>query len=97
MGVRAEKISVHTEGRPEGSLPAVVALVEHLGAETIVGFKLGESAVSNAVGVSTYRDLHYARLPGDVPFAPGQTCSVSLDLTGVSWFDVESGRRVDDS
>lgn len=97
MGVRAEKISLDTEAQGEGLLPAVVTLVEHLGAETIVGFKLGADAVTNAVGVSTYRELHYARLPGDVLFTPGQTCSVSLDLAGVSWFDAESGRRVDDA
>ena len=97
MGVRAERISVDAENRAEGSFPAVVALVEHLGAETIVGFKLGEDAVTNAVGVSTYRDLHYARLPGDAEFTPGQKCSVSFDLTGVSWFDAESGHRIDDA
>ena len=97
MGVRAEKISVDAEGQGEGSIPAVVALVEHLGAETIVGFKLGEDAVTNAVGVSTYRDLHYARLPGDAQFSPGQKCSVSFDLAGVSWFDAESGQRIDDA
>ena len=95
LGVRAEKIQVDTESDDPASIPAVVALVEHLGAETIVGFKLGAETNTNTVGVSTYRDLHYARIPGDAKFSHGQACGVTLDLAGLSWFDADTGIRIE--
>lgn len=95
MGVRAEKIQVAAHGDDPASIPAAVALVEHLGAETIVGFKLGKEADTTSVGGSTYRNLHFARLPGDADFSHGQPCYVTFDLVGVSWFEADTGVRVE--
>ncbi|GAA0938275.1 ABC transporter ATP-binding protein [Nonomuraea longicatena] len=80
LGVRAEKVRLtDAEGGPRGT----VAVVEQLGAETVVAFTL-----------SGAKDLHYARMPGDVVFAPGTEVRVDLDLTAASWFDRETGRRL---
>jgi multiple sugar transport system ATP-binding protein len=97
MGIRAEKIQVAANGDDQASIPASVALVEHLGAETIVGFKLGAEADTTSVGGSTYRDLHFARLPGDADFSHGQPCYVTFDLVGVSWFEADTGARIDEA
>ena len=94
LGIRAEKIAISANGSSEG-LPGVVAMVEHLGAETVVGFKLGEDADTTSVGASTYRDLHYARIAGDADLTHGQPCRIKFDLAGVSWFDPATGLRVE--
>ena len=83
-------------------VPADVVIVDGrvrdvLGAETLVRLKPGKDAVTKAVGVSTYRDLHYARVWGDAQFSPCPGCSVSPALPGVSWFDAESGQRINDA
>ncbi len=81
LGVRAEKVTLSTS---PGGLRARIVVVEHLGAETVIGFNLGDS-----------RDLHYARMPGDVTFTPDTTCRADLDLNGASWFAPETGARLD--
>ncbi|WP_157252208.1 ABC transporter ATP-binding protein [Nonomuraea typhae] len=78
LGVRAEKVTI---SRAPGGLRGQVVVVEHLGAETVIAFTLDS------------RELHYARMPGDVTFPPGGECRVDLDLTGASWFDAETGER----
>lgn len=70
-----------------------VVVVEHLGAETVIAFKLG--APDDRTEVETARDLYYARMPGDVLFPTGAPCRIHLDLTGMSRFDRETGRRLE--
>ncbi|ANY09586.1 ABC transporter ATP-binding protein [Pseudonocardia sp. HH130630-07] len=83
MGVRAERITVSPADHPEG-LPAQVVSVEHLGAETVIGFRLdGDTTTA------------LARMPGDVRIEPGSDCRVHLDLTGAGWFAPDTGDRVE--
>ncbi|RBQ14558.1 ABC transporter ATP-binding protein [Spongiactinospora rosea] len=85
IGVRAERVTV---GPPDGEgVPAQVAGVERRGAESVVAFRLGPPGRSG--------DLHHARIPGDVRFAPGDPCRVRPDLTGAPWFDRRTGKRIE--
>ncbi|MFI7707629.1 hypothetical protein [Nonomuraea sp. NPDC049480] len=77
LGRPRGKVTISTA---PGGLRGQIVVVEHLGAETVVAFTLGES-----------RDLHYARMPGDVYLDPGADCRVDLELSAVSWFDPETG------
>lgn len=90
LGVRAEKIGVSRAG---SGLPARVAIVERLGAETVVGFRWGD-AMAGKLGASVIRDLYYARIPGDVDLSVGDACMVEISMSGASWFDSESGARL---
>ncbi|PRY00808.1 ABC transporter ATP-binding protein [Allonocardiopsis opalescens] len=94
LGVRAEKVRIRPASEGGPGLEGHVTMVEHLGAETIVGFKFGPAAASGEVGAAASRDLHYARIPGDVVFDFNEPCRIELDLTGASWFDPESGERI---
>ena len=96
LGVRAEKISVHDGSEIiHNSVKAYVAAVEHLGAETIVGFKLGSPQGQLAVGAAATRDLYYARLAGDLNYVLGSECHITFNLVDAVWFDNDSGERVD--
>ena len=94
LGVRAEKIRLEPASSTEG-IVAHVTVVEHLGAETVLGFKFGPATDHAELGEAAARDLHYARLPGSVGIASGADCKVVLDMASVSWFDVGSGVRLE--
>nr|BFE56325.1 ABC transporter ATP-binding protein [Dactylosporangium thailandense] len=91
LGVRAEKVRIAATGP---GLPARVAVVERLGAETVIGFRLGLAANSEELGAAAVRDLHYAKVPGDAGLAVDDECRVLLDLSGACWFDSHSGARI---
>jgi multiple sugar transport system ATP-binding protein len=96
LGIRAEKISLYTGGESANKgLAAYVATVEHLGSETIVGFRLGVAQGQLEAAMAAIHDLHYAKLTGDVPFTLGMPCYVAFDLSDAVWFDNNSGNRVD--
>lgn len=96
LGMRAEKISVHPDAPSvPGAINGHVAAVEHLGSETVVGFRLGVADSNLAVGAAATRGLHYAKLAGDVPFTVGDPCQVSFDVSNAVWFESESGERID--
>jgi len=96
LGIRAEKLSVSAGVSPvSGSIEAHVVVVEHLGAETIVGFKLGAAIERLAVGAAATRDLYYARLPSDLQFEVGGSCRVGFDLSDAVWFDNDSAERIE--
>ena len=96
LGIRAEKLTVSAGASPRsGSIEAHIVVAEHLGAETIVGFKLGAATERLAVGAAATRDLYYARLPGDVQFEVGSSCRVGFDLSDAVWFDNDSGERIE--
>ena len=96
MGVRAEKVSV-VDTAAEGvlSITAHVSVVEHLGAETVVGLHFGPPGTSTAVGAAASRGLNYARLPGEVLLEAEQPCRMAFSDTDVHVFDAESGERVE--
>ena len=91
LGVRAERIRLTADG---DGLPARVAIVERLGAETVVGFRFG-SAETHTLGAAVARNLYYARIPGDVDLTVGDVCRVEIQMAGASWFDAETGARVE--
>lgn len=93
LGIRAEKVQVEA-GSQTGGKPgyaAQVITVEHLGAETVVGFKFGNEPHVAEVGARVSRDLFYAKLVGDVRLEHGQMCTVSFDPADVLWYSKESG------
>ena len=95
LGVRAEKISVDAAKEPiANALGAYVAVVEHLGSETVAGFKFGAMGEHSEVGAAASRDLHYAKLIGDVPLTVGQVCQIGFDIGDAVWFDSNSGERI---
>jgi multiple sugar transport system ATP-binding protein len=91
LGIRAEKISLAAGG--EG-LRGHVAIVERLGAETVVGFRFGDAEAAT-LGAGAVRDLYYARIPGEVDLVAGDPCSITPNLAGASWFDPASGERLE--
>jgi len=91
LGVRAERLRIAPRG--SGDLPARVRVVERLGAETIVGFHLGDDE-PGTLGAAAARDVYYARIPGEVDVALGDLVDVTVDLANASWFDPESGDRL---
>ncbi len=95
LGVRAEKIRLVPDGAVDGLLGHVM-VVEQLGAETVVGFKLGAAGHAGELGAAAARNLYYARMPGDVTFEAGAPCRVQLDLAGASWFDRSTGERLEE-
>ena len=94
VGMRAEKISLEKQSSAH-SVDGHVVAVEHLGAETVVGFRFGKATGEIAVGASATAGLHYARLPGDVAFEFGEPCHIGCDLNNAVWFDSETDMRVD--
>jgi multiple sugar transport system ATP-binding protein len=95
LGVRAEKISITEDGQgASGGLSAHSVVVEHLGAESVVGFKLGPPSAEAELGAAASRDLHYARLPGNVGIRPGRPCRVHLQPESLCWFDPQTGQRI---
>lgn len=95
LGVRAEKIAVRTEAGVSTTLPSHVVAVEYLGAETIVGFKIGPADGPIDVGSASTRGLFYARVPGDLALTLGQDVWVEFDVAGAVLFDTGSGERID--
>lgn len=97
LGIRAEKVLVHAGGQAEGQpgYAAQVITVEHLGAETIVGFKFGTEPHAFEVGARASRDLFYAKLVGDVRLEHGQLCTASFDPADVLWYSTENGELLD--
>ncbi|MDQ0826232.1 multiple sugar transport system ATP-binding protein [Arthrobacter sp. B2I5] len=93
LGIRAEKVTIHPDGQQ--GYQAQVITVEHLGAETVVGFKFGAEAHDFEVGARASRDLFYAKLVGDVWLKHGQMCSVSFDPDDVLWYSADNGELLD--
>jgi multiple sugar transport system ATP-binding protein len=93
LGVRAEKVTLGPLSSQAG-LSGHVALVEHLGAETVVGFRFGHVEGPTELGEAAPRDPYYAKMPGDVDVSAASDCRVLLDLANASYFEPSSGLRV---
>ncbi|MFC0410308.1 ABC transporter ATP-binding protein [Roseomonas elaeocarpi] len=92
LGIRPEKLSLHAEGI--GRLPAQVATVERLGAETILGCRL-LSGQEHGEAALIEHDLVFVRLPGNPRVTPEQRCSLDYLDADALWFDGASGHRLD--
>ncbi|CUH80962.1 ABC transporter ATP-binding protein [Tropicibacter naphthalenivorans] len=89
FGIRPEKLELRPEG--QARIPARVAVIERLGAETIIGCRLGLEDAGE--GIST-EDLVFVRMPGHPGFAHGDACSLDYDDADAVWFDKPTGKRV---
>ncbi|TFD54679.1 ABC transporter ATP-binding protein [Cryobacterium sp. Hh11] len=97
LGVRAEKIGLDSDA-PAGDLLSIEAhtlVVEHLGAETIVGVKTGPVGATVDVGVGASRGLHYARIAGEEQFTTNSACRIAFASDAVHLFHPESGTRLE--
>lgn len=94
-GIRAEKITIG-DGPGDLSAPVRVMLAEHLGAETVVGLKMGADAAAEGLGAAASRGLHHARMAGEHPFAHGESRDIHFSSADVHFFDAETGERLTD-
>ena len=97
VGVRAEKLVIDAATPSPGamSIDGHVELVEHLGAESVVGFKAGPASPTPELGPAASRRLHYARLPGEQHYTPGAACRIEFSPDALHLFDPGTGRRID--
>jgi sn-glycerol 3-phosphate transport system ATP-binding protein len=77
LGIRPEAVRLD-----QGGLPARVAAVEYLGADTLLETRLGEEAF-------------IVRVPGRTGLNPGDTVRLAWDAAAAHWFDLSSERRID--
>ncbi|EKJ94935.1 putative sugar ABC transporter [Bradyrhizobium lupini HPC(L)] len=91
FGVRPEKITLHPAG--EGRLPAQVAVIERLGAETVIGCRLMTNETLRDRSLLDH-DLVFVRVSGNPGVKVGQACGLDYRADDVLWFDAESGNRV---
>lgn len=96
LGIRAEKATVNDDA-PDRlvSLPAHVTVTEHLGAETVMGLKLGAPGTSTQIGAAASRSLHYARMPGTVTPEAETPCFLSFRAEDIHVFDPQDGTRIE--
>ena len=91
FGIRPEKLQFRAAGG--GPISAQVAMVERLGAETIVGCRL-----ISGNGTCTSRllehDLVLATIPGSPKIDIDDRCSLDYRAADVVWFDESTGARI---
>ena len=80
-------------GDPGADAEACVRVVEHLGAETLVGFSFGPSDGST-IGARDARRLYYMKTPGTSGLVPGDEIGLSLNMARARWFDPDDGSRI---
>ncbi len=91
FGIRPEKLQFRAAG--DGPIAAEVAMVERLGAETIVGCRL---VSGNGAGTSRLleHDLVLATIPGSPKIGIDDRCSLDYQAADVVWFDESTGARI---
>jgi multiple sugar transport system ATP-binding protein len=96
VGIRPEKVAIHLgKAVTPHRIAASVSLVERLGSETVIGFRLDAYAGESEVDPVAGQALYYAKLGGNVAVEVGKPCAIDFDLADVIWFDPKSGRRVE--
>jgi len=91
FGIRPEKLSLKAEG--EGVLPARVAVIERLGAETVIGCRLLTDRTKTDE-LLIEQDLVFVRVSGNPRMQIGEACSLDYRAEDVLWFDTDSGERI---
>jgi multiple sugar transport system ATP-binding protein len=91
FGVRPEKLIFASEG--EGRIPAQVAVVERLGAETVVGCRLLSEDHAGETRLLEH-DLVFVRMPGSPKIRIDDRCSLDYLPEDVVWFDDKTGKRI---
>jgi sn-glycerol 3-phosphate transport system ATP-binding protein len=77
IGIRPEAARIAANG-----LPASVAAVEYLGADTLIETRIADQSF-------------IVRLPGRAPAVVGETVGISWEPTAAHWFDLSSQCRID--
>lgn len=80
LGVRPEHITLLEKPTPE-SFEAEVYVVEPLGSETIIDFKLGEK-------------IYKAKYPGEIMLAPGEKIHLAFDINKIHLFDKRTEKAI---
>ncbi|MET0745329.1 MAG: ATP-binding cassette domain-containing protein, partial [Microvirga sp.] len=91
LGLRPEKLVFRAAG--EGAIPARVAVVERLGAETLVGCRLVSGENSGEPRLLEH-DLVFVRMTGNPRIPVESPCSLDYRAEDVVWFDETTGRRL---
>ena len=77
LGIRPEATRIATDG-----VPASVAAVEYLGADTLIETRIADQSF-------------IVRLPGRAPAAVGETVGIRWEPSAAHWFDLASQCRID--
>jgi multiple sugar transport system ATP-binding protein len=93
LGIRPEKMEYLPEG--QGQIPAQIAIVERLGAETIVGCRLSAGSARQESRLLE-QDLVFVRMQGNMTAQVGRACSLGYKPGDATWFDAETGNRIDE-
>jgi len=91
FGIRPEKLELKPVG--EGRLPARVAVIERLGAETVIGCRF-ITGKDDAGELLIEQDLVFVRVSGNPKMQIGEACSLDYRSEDVLWFDVDTGQRL---
>lgn len=98
VGVRPEKITIGDPpaGRDSLAINVHTVVVEHLGAETVVGVKVGAATSAlGDVGGGASRKLNYVKLPGEHQFTTNANTNIQFALESVHLFHPVTGDRID--
>lgn len=93
VGLRPENLSITAAG--PNAITGYVATVENLGGETVVGVQWTRPFEGGTLTEGDAPAVVYAKVPGTVRFDVGAAVGVSIDSGDVSWFDGDSGARLD--
>ena len=91
LGIRPEKLRPVPAG--QGRLSAEIAVVEKLGAETVLGCRLGTAAGRGETPLLE-GDLVFVRVQGNPRLAVNDLCGLDYEAADVLWFESASGRRL---
>jgi multiple sugar transport system ATP-binding protein len=91
LGVRPEKLRL--AGKDAGPIPVAVAVIEKLGAETVVGCRPLTGSVAGEAGLIEH-DLLFVRISGTPRLAIEERLSLDYDPADVVWFDERTGVRL---
>ena len=92
LGIRPEKMVLKPSG--EGPISAKVAVIERLGAETVIGCRLDGREENAEEQRLIDDDLVFVRQVGRPRLKHGDPCSLDYDPGDVTWFDHLSGHRI---
>ncbi len=95
LGLRPENIHLaESKDDDRGDVTtAFVSVIEHLGAETLLGFRFTRSD-AHGLGEAAARNVYYLKSPGTMEFSPGDQLLIDLNIGRARWFDPKNGRRI---
>ena len=92
VGVRPDALSVEAAGGP-GTIGGAVALVEHIGAESLLSVRLAQARTGHEEEGQA-RDEVMATSPGYSDLGPGSRVGLCPDFAEAVLFSAETGHRI---